>query len=93
MSNLCGKKEGSFVCKSDIKMARKCSGWQNRMLTKGGKAVLIKFVLQSMPVHLFSAMNPPKTVIKKVEKILTDFFWGMVEGKAKYHWGILNVIG
>jgi len=69
------------------KMARKCSGWQNRMLTKGGKAVLIKSILQSMPVHLFSALNPPKTVIKKVEKILTDFFWGMVDGKTKYHWG------
>lgn len=36
--------------------------WHNRFLTYGGRYILIKSVLQSVPVYLMSTMNPPKGV-------------------------------
>nr|GMD98896.1 uncharacterized protein LOC109147218 [Ipomoea batatas] len=40
----------------------KCLSWQRRVLSKGGKAVLITSVLQALPLHLFAAFDdvPPE---------------------------------
>ncbi|XP_019161001.1 PREDICTED: uncharacterized protein LOC109157602 [Ipomoea nil] len=40
------------------KVKAKCLGWQRRLLSKGGKAVLITSVLQAIPLHLFAACAP-----------------------------------
>ncbi|XP_019166699.1 PREDICTED: uncharacterized protein LOC109162453 [Ipomoea nil] len=68
------------------RISARCKGWQSRLLSPGGKAVLIKSELQALPMYIFSAINPPKAVIKQIERIFADFFWGKVDGKQKYHW-------
>ncbi|XP_019151077.1 PREDICTED: uncharacterized protein LOC109147873 [Ipomoea nil] len=68
-------------------MTEKCRGWQARILSQGGKAVLIKTVLQALPTHIFYALSPPKAVVKQIERLFADFFWGEIDGKKKYHWG------
>ena len=56
------------------------------MLSFGGKAVLIKHVLQSMPIYLLSVMAPPKCIIYDIHKIFAKFLWNFKEeGRAK-HW-------
>ncbi|KAK4733776.1 hypothetical protein R3W88_008037 [Solanum pinnatisectum] len=73
---------------SDIinKVANKITGWQPRMLSYEGKVVLIKHVLQSLPIHILSATTPPSTTIKQIQQIIVDFFWGWRNDKKKYHW-------
>lgn len=44
------------------------------LLTYGKRYVLIAHVLQSMPIYLMSAINPPKGVINQIHKILAKFF-------------------
>ncbi|XP_075075707.1 uncharacterized protein LOC142162797 [Nicotiana tabacum] len=44
------------------KVMDKLQSWQGKLLSVGGRAVLISQVLQSMPMHLLSAVNPPNTV-------------------------------
>ncbi|XP_070034617.1 uncharacterized protein [Nicotiana tomentosiformis] len=56
------------------------------MLSHGGRSTLIKHVLQSMPIYLLSAVSPPKTIMKQIEKLAANFFWGMEDNKRKYHW-------
>lgn len=48
--------------------------------------MLIKHVLQSLPLYTFAAMIPPKTIIARVERIIARFFWGSDEKEVKYHW-------
>lgn len=48
--------------------------------------ILIKHVLSAMPVHLLSICQPPKTIIKHIERVFANFFWGSSEGKQKYYW-------
>ncbi|XP_060170955.1 uncharacterized protein LOC132601926 [Lycium barbarum] len=67
------------------KIVRKTNSWQGKLLSLGGRAVLIKHVLQSQPLHLLVAINPPKTVIKQIEAYLAKFFWGSSDGKNRYH--------
>lgn len=43
------------------------------------------YVLQSIPIHLLSALSPPKNILKQIQKFDAIFFWGMENDKAKYH--------
>lgn len=54
---------------------------QSKMLSYGGKMVLIKRVVQSMPTYTLSAMNPPKGTLTLIEKYFEIFLWGRKEGK------------
>ena len=68
------------------KVVDKISGWQTKMLSYGGKATLIKYVLQSLPIHLLSSVSPLSTVLTEIEKLNADFYWGMKNGRKRYHW-------
>ncbi|XP_060210626.1 uncharacterized protein LOC132637573 [Lycium barbarum] len=37
--------------------------WKGKLLSYGGKAVMITSVLQSIPIHVLSAIRPPKCVV------------------------------
>ncbi|KAK6775990.1 hypothetical protein RDI58_026991 [Solanum bulbocastanum] len=41
------------------KIVNRITGWHSKVLSYGGKATLIKHVLQSLPIHILSAMSPP----------------------------------
>ncbi|XP_019224305.1 PREDICTED: uncharacterized protein LOC109205994 [Nicotiana attenuata] len=68
------------------KVVGRIRGWHGKLLSYGGRATLIKHVLQSIPIHLLSAVSPPKTVLRQIEKLAANFFWGMDSDKNKYHW-------
>lgn len=60
--------------------------WQSKRLSYGGKATLVKHIIQSMPLYisfqLFPLLQPPQ----KNSMIMVDFFWGWTNDKNKYHW-------
>ncbi|XP_059295549.1 uncharacterized protein LOC132048883 [Lycium ferocissimum] len=60
--------------------------WKGKLLSFGGKSVLIKSVLQTMPVHLLSVLVPPKCVLNELHKIFARFFWSNKEGGRSRHW-------
>ncbi|KAG5585843.1 hypothetical protein H5410_046277 [Solanum commersonii] len=67
------------------KVLCKITGWQTRLLSYGGRAILVKHVLQSLPIHLLSVVTPHVTVLKQVQSIMADFFWGWMNERKKYH--------
>lgn len=68
------------------KVASRMQGWQGKMLSFGGKAVLIKSVLQALPLHLLSVLHPLKTVLHQIEKIIANYFLGKEDNRTKRHW-------
>ncbi|XP_060200489.1 uncharacterized protein LOC132628743 [Lycium barbarum] len=68
------------------KVMKRILSWQNRLLSFGGRYVLVNHVLQTMPVYLLSAMNPPSGVIKQLHKIFAKFFWSNTVGVKSKHW-------
>ncbi|XP_075084712.1 uncharacterized protein LOC142167967 [Nicotiana tabacum] len=81
-----GRKRISHFSEIVSKHVKRTTGWQGKLLSVGGRATLIKHVLQSQPIYLLSALEPPKTVLKQLETYMARFFWGSDEGKQKYHW-------
>ncbi|WMV27066.1 hypothetical protein MTR67_020451 [Solanum verrucosum] len=68
------------------KITGRLQGWQGKMISCGGRAVLIKSVLQSLPFHMLSVIHLPKTTTSQIEKLFANFFWSETEGKKKHHW-------
>eukprot|EP00253_Pinus_taeda_P029767 PITA_29767 len=50
--------------------------WTHRALNMASRIVLIKAVLQSMPLYLFSILSAPKWVLKAIKQLQRNFLWG-----------------
>lgn len=81
-----------FRCKISIfddiirKVQARVSGWHGKYLSFGGKRMIVKHVLASLPIYLLAAASPPRAVIRRLHSIFARFFWGSNEGNAKHHW-------
>ncbi|XP_027184167.1 uncharacterized protein LOC113782475 [Coffea eugenioides] len=57
-------------------VAARILSWKNQSLSAGGRLVLIKRVLSSMPIHLLAAASPLKGILLALEKLFINFLWG-----------------
>ncbi|KAK6780090.1 hypothetical protein RDI58_022274 [Solanum bulbocastanum] len=65
------------------KVLNRFTGWQAKILSYGGKATLVKHVLQSLPIHLLAAVTPPVTILKQIQSIMANLFWGWTNERNK----------
>ncbi|XP_019224507.1 PREDICTED: uncharacterized protein LOC109206170 [Nicotiana attenuata] len=68
------------------KVKAKLHSWKGKFLSFGGKATLISSVLQSMPIHILSVLDPPKNIIDHLHKLFARFFWSTKEEGRSRHW-------
>ena len=64
------------------KMKQKLSSSVFRPLNFPNRLILVKTVIQAMPIYLFSVLLAPKSILKEIRK--WNFFWGGREVKAKF---------
>ncbi|XP_019240114.1 PREDICTED: uncharacterized protein LOC109220105 [Nicotiana attenuata] len=74
------------------KVLDRLQSWKGKLLSIGGRAVLISSILQSLPIHLLSAVNPPNYVINKLHKLFAQFFWSSSVGGNSRHWASWNTL-
>jgi hypothetical protein len=75
------------------RVQRKLSSWKGKLLSSGGRLVLINSVLSSLPMFMMSFFRIPKGVIEKLDYYRSRFFWQSDEHKKKYRlakWGVLR---
>ena len=49
------------------------SGWKEKLLSFGGKKILIKVVIQSIPVYAMSVFKLPKQICKGIISAMSQF--------------------
>jgi hypothetical protein len=68
----------------------KIAGWQGRMITVASRKELIKSVISSLPIYLFTIIKPPKKFFKEFDKLRRRFLWAgdgqLTGGKCKVAW-------
>ena len=62
------------------------AGWKAKLLSPGGKLILIKHVLSSIPIHVLSVFDVPQRVINRIQSIMVNFLWGGAGDVKKRHW-------
>jgi hypothetical protein len=53
---------------------KRLSGWRSKMLSVGGRLVLINSVLSSLPMFMMSFFEIPRGVLKKLDYFRSQFF-------------------
>ena len=76
------------------KALTKLSGWQCRLLNPGGRRVLVRSVLSSLPVYMLTVLKPPKAFVKDFDRVRRRFLWAgnqqLHGGKCKVSWARLQ---
>ncbi|XP_058724167.1 uncharacterized mitochondrial protein AtMg00310-like [Vicia villosa] len=65
---------------------RRINSWSGRSLSKAGKEVMIKSVLQSIPAYIMSIYLIPDGVVNDIEKMLNSFWWGGGRSNKGIRW-------
>jgi len=56
------------------------------MLSFGGKTILIKNVLNSIPIYLLSSINTPSCMIHDLHRVFAIFMWNFRATRRNRHW-------
>ena len=73
------------------RLNNRVNGWTFKFFTKGGKEVIIKYVVTALPNHVMSCYRISKTVMKKLASAVAQFWWSPREGE--YSWYAMEMMG
>lgn len=55
------------------RVAKKIQGWSNKVISRGGKTVLIKKVAQTIPSYCMSCFKIPISLCQKIERLMNGY--------------------
>lgn len=82
---ICGSKKTSFHFIQERLLSR-LNSWSPKLLSKGGKEILIKFVVQALPSYVMSCFILPQDIIKKLSSAIVRFWWSTKQNNGGMHW-------
>lgn len=69
------------------RVIQKIKGWSSRLLSRAGKLVMLKNVVQSIPAYAMSCFLIPKSICQEIQKVMNAFWWQSQTANAKgIHW-------
>jgi hypothetical protein len=78
-------KKATFAYIKD-RIWRKINSLRSRPLSKAGKEVMIKSVLQSIPAYVMSIYLLPDSLINEIERMINAFWWGGGNNNKGIRW-------
>ena len=60
------------------------ASWDPKPLNLSRRLVMVKFIIQSIPMYLLSVSSAPTSVLKKIRSLQRNFLWVGRESKVKF---------
>ena len=67
-------------------MKQKAVSWSSRYLSTAGKMTMLQSVISPIPTFAMSCFELPKILCKKIQSVLTRFWWDDNKGNEKICW-------
>ena len=64
----------------------KTKGWKEKLLSMGGKEILIKSIAQAVPVYAMMVFKIPNKICKGISDAISQFWWGDEDDHRRIHW-------
>ncbi|XP_060959169.1 uncharacterized protein LOC133030444 [Cannabis sativa] len=61
-------------------LVKKLHGWKLKLLSKAGRATLIKYVGLALPVYTMQTTKLSKKLASRIDGMVRDFWWGCEQG-------------
>jgi hypothetical protein len=68
------------------RICQRINGWNEKLLSIGGKEILLKAIAQAIPAYAMSVFNIPKSICKAICNAIAKFWWGGSRTQRKMHW-------
>ncbi|KAL0917849.1 hypothetical protein M5K25_012949 [Dendrobium thyrsiflorum] len=81
-----GRKRSHLFGDICFNIYKRLSTWDFNFLSSGGRLVLIKSVICSIPIYLFHTLFLNKITYTELERILKNFLWGAKHSKSTILW-------
>jgi hypothetical protein len=78
-------KSGAFKYLKD-RISKRIQGWLEKLLSAGGKDVLIKSVVQAIPIFSMACFKLPRGLCQYINALVRKSWWGSKEGERKPSW-------
>ena len=62
------------------------NGWKEKLLSLGGKEILIKSIAQAVPVYAMMVFKIPKKICKGITNAISQYWWGDDNDHKRIHW-------
>ncbi|XP_041000807.1 uncharacterized protein LOC121246650 [Juglans microcarpa x Juglans regia] len=62
------------------------NNWKVNFLSKAGKEVMLKSIVQAIPTYCMSIFKLPKAVLTAINKLMKKFWWGSKDERTKTQW-------
>ena len=86
LPSIIGKSKVEIFAEIKKRVERKLSGWKEKMLSMGGREVLIKAVAQAIPTYTMSCFQIPKSLCDEMEAMMRKFWWGQRGQESRITW-------
>ena len=67
------------------KFEKRICNWTHKLLSLGGRLILVQSVLSSLPVYWLGLAPIPTSILHKLQRIMFAFLWGSLEIHRRYH--------
>jgi hypothetical protein len=74
------------------KVEARISSWVNRMLSRGGCLVLLKSIVESIPVYWNSIVTIPKGILDKIRRLSFRYLWAGHNSHGGFNLAMLSSI-
>ncbi|KAL3813976.1 hypothetical protein ACJIZ3_015244 [Penstemon smallii] len=91
LPSIVGKSKKEAFANIRDKVCYRLQGWKEKWLSKGGKEVLLKAVIQAIPSYAMSCFQLPSYFAKEIESLMAKFWWEGKQGKG-IHWARWSVL-
>ncbi|KAL3826043.1 hypothetical protein ACJIZ3_022072 [Penstemon smallii] len=85
LPSVIGKSKKEAFANIRDKVCNRLKGWKEQWLSKGGKEILIKSVIQAIPTYAMSCFKLPNYFTSEIEGLMAKFWWEGTNGKG-IHW-------
>ncbi|CAN1746948.1 LINE-1 retrotransposable element ORF2 protein [Linum perenne] len=76
LPSIVGRKKKAVFAYIKDRVWERIQRWRSRPLSNGGKEVLVKSVLQAIPVYCMTTFLIPTTLAEEIQIMMNSFWWG-----------------
>ena len=90
LSSLVGKHKKASLLFIKERVLAKLQGWKEQLLSQAGCEILLKAVIQAIPIFAMGCFKIPITLCEEIESLIRKFWWGQRGNQRKIHWAKLS---
>lgn len=83
LPSLIGRKQREILGFIKERVMGRIKSWTNKFLSRAGKEVLLKNVIQSIPNYALSVFLVPLELGREIERVMNSFWWGCEGERSK----------